>query len=495
MATKCRIFGLVVGVIVALVGVLCGFFIFPKVVSNSVAESVKLYDGSDAYRRWEELPIPMKFKVYFFNVTNPDKIQLGHKPVVQEVGPFVYDQYRYKYNISRNTSSNELTYYQNQVLKFNSEDSHPLKETDFVTVANLPLMATINSAMKLKFKIKIINKTMDQLFDKPQDLFLRTTVRDFLFDGIPIRCQERRNQDLIQACDSIDYTSKKTPFIKLQPDNGFKFSLLSHKNNADDGQYTVKNGEDDVQLLGEIKSWKNSSTLIDVWSNETCNQIYGTDSTIFPPHVTESSKLSTFQSDICRSVDLTYQEKTTYRKVDGLRFITDENMLTASRNYSKNACYCLKKTLGITYEDGCLFDGALELQGCLHAPVVMTFPHFYLAADEYKKSVDGLQPVPLLHRTFVDLEPNTGVVLRGSKRAQFNIFYRSVEGIKLTENLTDSLMPVVWFDEGAELNDEMLEILDLSLFSPMRMLDNIVWSLIGLGAVFAVVSLMSCMFR
>ena len=37
--------------------------------------------------------------------------------------------------------------------------------------------------------------------------------------------------------------------------------------------------------------------------------------------------------------------------------------------------------------------------------------------------------------------------MQGSKKAQFNIFYRKFEGIKGSENLKDCLMPVAWIDE------------------------------------------------
>ena len=39
---------------------------------------------------WSELPFPMVDKYYIFNVTNSEAIANGEKPIVQEVGPFVY---------------------------------------------------------------------------------------------------------------------------------------------------------------------------------------------------------------------------------------------------------------------------------------------------------------------------------------------------------------------------------------------------------------------
>lgn len=39
---------------------------------------------------WGQLPFPFELRIFLFNITNPDQIKLGAKPVLQEVGPFVY---------------------------------------------------------------------------------------------------------------------------------------------------------------------------------------------------------------------------------------------------------------------------------------------------------------------------------------------------------------------------------------------------------------------
>ena len=40
---------------------------------------------------WGKFPIPYELRIYFFNVTNPDDIANGAKPILQEVGPFIYE--------------------------------------------------------------------------------------------------------------------------------------------------------------------------------------------------------------------------------------------------------------------------------------------------------------------------------------------------------------------------------------------------------------------
>jgi len=54
-------------------------------------QSVILVKGTEAYERWRKLPVPLNFNVYLFNVTNPDEVQNGANPVVQEIGPYVYE--------------------------------------------------------------------------------------------------------------------------------------------------------------------------------------------------------------------------------------------------------------------------------------------------------------------------------------------------------------------------------------------------------------------
>lgn len=54
------------------------------------SQSVQLVKGTEQYDRWVEVPQPLEFKVYIFNVTNQDEIQRGMPPKVHEIGPYVY---------------------------------------------------------------------------------------------------------------------------------------------------------------------------------------------------------------------------------------------------------------------------------------------------------------------------------------------------------------------------------------------------------------------
>lgn len=53
-------------------------------------QNARLVAETEQYERWENLPFPLQFKVYVFNVSNPEEILSGATPIVQEIGPFVY---------------------------------------------------------------------------------------------------------------------------------------------------------------------------------------------------------------------------------------------------------------------------------------------------------------------------------------------------------------------------------------------------------------------
>lgn len=84
-------------------------------------------------------------------------------------------------------------------------------------------------------------------------------------------------------------------------------------------------------------------------------------------------------------------------------------------------------------------------------PTLLSLPHFLYAHERYVDTVKGLNPNEEDHYTFVDLEPNTGTPLSGSKKIQISMILRKVpfgdRYFDITENLVGSALPVFWMDE------------------------------------------------
>lgn len=469
------------GSVLLIVGLVLGFRVFPDQVQQQVAQKVLLTEGSESWGLWEKLPIPMNFKVYFFNVTNVDDIHKGEKPIVQEVGPFVYDEYKEKVNIKIHEEYGTASYYQRTRFEFNEKLSYPLVESQMVTILHLGLVGVVESAeIVAENLLPTLNRDLSALFDT-NNLFLTASVKDILFDGIRIYCDRTIMGPTI--CKTI--MDQKPLTIKETPEGDLLFSLFGHKNNNFDGYYEVKLGwsydgpypsVEGAKTLGKIVSWENS-TKLKTWAGEKCNELVGTDAAIFPPFLTQESRIDIFSTDLCRSLYAVYDREDNYKGVKSLRFTAEEYMLGDVNENPDNFCFCPE-------QNGCLYKGAIDLSACHGAPVILTFPHFYMASEEYLKTIVGVEPKREKHETFLELEPNTGIPLRGGKRVQFNMLMKTMEKVNLTYNVPTALFPIIWIDEGLELDDGNVNRLKEELVNILNILEGVKWGLIGVGIAF-----------
>jgi len=51
---------------------------------------MRLQNGTFQWKKWVSPDAKMYLKVYVFNVTNPEEVEHGGIPVLQELGPFTY---------------------------------------------------------------------------------------------------------------------------------------------------------------------------------------------------------------------------------------------------------------------------------------------------------------------------------------------------------------------------------------------------------------------
>lgn len=138
------------------------------------------------------------------------------------------------------------------------------------------------------------------------------------------------------------------------------------------------------------------------------------------------------------------------------------------------------------------FDGVQDITNCQGAPTYMSYPHFYLA-DKQREMFDGLEPVVEDHRTFLDVEPHTGMTLKIHTRIQLNTPLLNSDKLKeigftngfdLLENLNYfPTFPFLWLDLTAaiDMDEEQIDKLKKELVTPLLLLDVFTWLLIGLG--------------
>lgn len=473
--------GSVIGIVIATTALLVGFFVVPPIIVQQITENVQLVEGTDQYERWVTLPQPLEFKVYIFNVTNVEEIQRGMMPKLEEIGPYVYLQNRKKFNIRFTRDRERVSYFSQQTYTFDREKSYPLTEDDNIKVLNMHMNSILQTVEReTPFFMPIVNDQLSGIFGPVTSFFIDTSPRKFLFEGMEFCKSPTGLPEII--CNSV--LERQSPSItKSQDGTALVFSMFAHKNRTHDGLYEINTGIRRLNRLLQIERWNSARTIHD-WNVEkngspsVCQFINGTDATTAGAFREEGDSFYIFASDICRSVQLKWDKHTSYAGIDAFRYSTRENFLN-----DLDECFCINEIPNALKDGrGCLLRGALDLSQCIDAPVVATMPHFFEADPRYNLMVEGLNPNAEAHSMYMDVEPNTGTPLRGGKKLQFNMFLKKIEAIQLTAQFnTTRLFPVLWVEEGLELNEEMTQIIKDDLVNVLLLVDILQWTIFGVG--------------
>lgn len=442
------------GCILTFVGVFMYFFM-PVMIRVNITKKIALNNGSESYEAWEKTPLPITFQIYLFNVTNPDEILNGGKPAVEQLGPYGYLESREKYDIVLDDKNDTVNFRPTKTYVFNPD---PLFTNgsldDKVTMLNVPLLAIAKQAQYLSgFKKFMLNSIIQLYKAKP---FVTRTAGQMMFEGYfdPL----------------IEFLSKQEK-RQILPNNTFGF--FYGQNETGDGIYVIRRGNADINKFSTIVSY-NNMTEMSYWGNEYCNMLNGTDGAQYPPFVSTKENLQMFVSEFCRSLYLGYEKEEILKGIRLLRFIPPPSLLAYSPINPDNDCFC--------GDVPCPKSGVMNISTCRSgAPIFISLPHFYQADPSFVEAVDGISPDPLLHETFISVEPYTGIVMNAAKRLQMNADLGPAKGIVGYGKMPEVILPMLWVYEGAELNDETADKFKRQLVTPMQLGTASTYAMIVVG--------------
>lgn len=104
-------------------------------------------------------------------------------------------------------------------------------------------------------------------------------------------------------------------------------------------------------------------------------------------------------------------------------------------DYNYNHCFCLKKSLSAC-------DGWSDMSPCMAGISIGTsFPHFW-STPILARRVEGLNPDPNIHLSYIKVEPYTGLSIEAYVTLQLNMLIDpSIPGLKSVGHM---LMPILW---------------------------------------------------
>lgn len=98
-----------------------------------------------------------------------------------------------------------------------------------------------------------------------------------------------------------------------------------------------------------------------------------------------------------RAFDLIKSEPQKLFGVEAVRFIGTEKTFDNGKTYPRNRCYCKNNKCTLP-------SGVRNITDCVHGPIFISFPHFYLADQIYRRNISGMNPVAGKHQFFITVQ-------------------------------------------------------------------------------------------
>ncbi|XP_011866286.1 PREDICTED: protein croquemort-like isoform X2 [Vollenhovia emeryi] len=426
----------VVGGVIMVLGIITGSLWATTIFDLIFVKLFTLTETSLSYDFWVVTPIPMYFKFYMFNWSNPHESYEGAKPHFQEMGPYVFREIDYKVNITWNDNGT-VTFLRKKVWFFEESLSNG-SLTDEITNLN-PIVATIASTMKHQpvFLRKLINNVMESLGEK---LIFTQTVKTLLFDGY--------HDTLLEIARKMNAT--KIPYSK--------FAWFYARNDSDtyDGWFSMLTGATDLHKMGILQEWNYSNRTNNY--EGSCGNIRGGLGDLWPP-LEDNKTVSIFIPDICTTLDFAFENTMQYQGITGNRYVGTKDMLDNGESVPSRQCYCPNGNCGPS--------GALNISSCkFNAPAYVSMPHFYLADPSYAENITGMYPDKEKHELSIVLEPTTGIPLTVKAQLQLNILLQPVANMSMFKNVRETYVPMLWFAQEVDLTASYASQVKLLLILP-----------------------------
>uniref|UniRef100_A0A4W4FD07 Scavenger receptor class B, member 1 n=1 Tax=Electrophorus electricus TaxID=8005 RepID=A0A4W4FD07_ELEEL len=420
---------------------------------------ITLTESSRVFNTWKNPPPPVYMEFFFFNVTNPQEFLGGAKPRVTHMGPYTYREYRPKDNVSFVDNGTKVSALTPKTFVFMPDLSAGDPSIDLVTTVNIPAVVVMNKVKSLSFWTRsAISLFMGKI---GTGMFMTHTVDELLWGF-------------------------KDPLLThlhtFKPEVAEDFGLMLNKNGSHDGEFVYLTGEHNYLDYGRIYTWKGQK-LMSFWSTNQSNMINGTDGSAFHPFLTKTERLDVFTADLCRSIYMLFEKEVEVKGIPAYRYTPPHEVLASPKNNPENKGFCLP-------QDQCLDDGVLNVATCRDgAPVIVSFPHFYLGDKKYVDAIEGITPVHDQHQTFLDLNPTTGIPVRASKRAQINIMLERITGFPMTKNMKGTIFPIMFLNESVLIDDASAEKLH-KLLTIETLVSYFPFILVVLGVLLFIISIL-----
>lgn len=407
--------------------------------SEFMLSHVVLQNNTEAFRVFQKFGAPNIVKVHIFNYTNIKEVESGidTKYNVEDIGPFVYEQYMERHNLEFNEQHTEISYNEFNKFKFIPKLSFGHRKNHILTVPNMLMLSAA---------------AMGQ-----EQMYLTRVAMSALFRGINARPFRKIPADsFIFGYDDSLYSLAKNVLSKNLPFE--KFGVLAHLNGTSPDRLTINTGLNDITQLGLLKSINGRSST-GHWSGD-CAELGGTNGVNVPPLLVQhKSSFDVYLKDMCRKVRFDYEReiKIMNNSLTAYRYVLPTSVFHHPDTEPDNQCYCDQEAgtcppRGLYNSTSCAFG----------SPIFMSLPHMLDTDSDISGGVTGLKPDIELHGSYLHMQPFMGFPMEGKTRLQLNIQVQKSLGITQLDRFEDGVvLPVAWMEFGNDADNLPEEVHDL----------------------------------
>jgi len=447
-------FGIISGAVTAI--------FYNKFYAFIMKQQLAIEEGSYSFGLWEETPIDMYMRVYYFDCVNAEEVMKNNvKPLLKQVGPYTFREHHKKTDIEFSDDGNLVNFKQKKTWYFEPELSNGTLDDEIWTLNMIAVSAAEATRWPghwgegdYPFMQYMMNETLRQA---NETMFMRARIGNLTFEGIDSAMLHM--QDI--GGEMGDAINASIPYDK------FGWFYSRNESSGYDGIFQMHTGKDDIYKVGQISQWKGDSSLSDLYP-EPCDGLYGSAGEFFPQN-REKTSISYFTADLCRPIFFNFKEETEVSGIHGYKYWLDDMFIGNATTNSSNSCYNPQPDMVINYPEAKAFNeslnmplinGLLNVSSCkFDSAAYVSFPHFYMAdpllLDQFDERSD-LNPNEEEHSSYLTIMPKQGIPLEVAIRMQINILYRPLtHWVEMFENVPPTFYPAVWFEVTTELPEDM----------------------------------------
>jgi len=396
---------------------------------------------------------------YLYNITNPEEMLNGGKPVVKEIGPFVYSYGWERFNLTWEDDKDLLQYqeWKYWVYEPTLSTQEVNDDTDVVfTSINLGFQGVYATLEQMQFLAALDFAYAASEFDR---LFYKMSAREAFFGYTdPLMGQLVAMNAAPAVTPGINGINHTKEFANLTS-NVHKIRT-GNKDLSRAFQYVEKWGYESIEICPNTNLPENpcpngdEGAATPAWATKAASTIRGVDGTNFPPFLAKDQELEIWVDQLMRAVPLEHTGETTQKGIKLWTYAAKDSFFANATENPANAPY---------YQNGAR--GLLNVSHVQHlAPVWLSKPHFLdvEGSAALLGAVEGISPPSRPDHDFsIYVEPTTGMVMGGAGRLQANVELSSLsyvnvgtgKTVTVFPNLKSLLMPVAWMADGGLVSE------------------------------------------